>query len=552
MNQQATVNPDIHVLEQLFAVARRRWLTVAVFSILGLLLGYAYSQGIVPTYATSATVMVRSGPAVDPLRQGIQTSTPEEEGQFLSQLELARSTSVAKIVSDRLGLTEDEAFARPAVSRLDRLVSRLAGRVQPKAEPLSEEAVIGRLTSGVRVLRVGRTYVAAISYTHADPAVAQKVAQAFAEAFKQKIAQENDLANSRLRATLTSEMDRATGPEKDALAARLREVMLSRALPGMDVVIMNDARLPAAPIAPRVSFLALVGLIIGAVIGCALAGFRELTDRGVRDGDVLARATGARFLGYLPRRAPRVGSDITLGKGQPLPDAARRAALEPHSAFAEAIRAIGVGVTASSTGEKGRVTALTPVLPGEGTFILAANLATHLASLGRSVLLIDGDSRDMRLSKWLAASAEHDIVDVALQGKPLDESVLYDSKSNLSLLPMVSGGDRVVEPAALFSSSRAAAFFDTLRGQYQHIIIDLAPLSKAADARAAASLADGFVVTVPWGRATSQLVSDVLDSEPEVRAKLLGLVMTRTDLGRLPLYAAAGSRASFQRRISRG
>lgn len=552
MNQQATVNPDIHVLEQLFAIARRRWLIVAAFAILGLLLGYAYSQSQVPVYATSATVMVRSGPAVDPLRQGVQTSTPEEEGQFLSQLELARSTSVARIVADRLGLIEDEAFAQSGTSRLERLVSRLTGRVLPKAEPLSDGAVIGRLTSGVRVLRVGRTYVAAISYNHADPVMAQKVSQAFAEAFKQKIAQENDLANSRLRATLTSEIDRATGAEKDALTARLREVMLARALPGMDVVIMNDARLPTAPIAPRVSFLVAVGLIIGAVVGCALAGFRELTDRGVRDGDVLARATGARFLGYVPRRAPKSGANVTLGTGQPLPDAARRATLDPHSAFGEAVRTMGVTVTAAPATDKGRVTALTPILPGDGTFILAANLATHLASLGRSVLLIDGDSREARLSRWLGTAAEHGIVDAALQDKPLDECVFYDSKTNLSLLPMVTSADRVVEPSALLSSPRAAAFFETLRSQYQHIIIDLAPLAKAADARAAAAFVDGFIVTVPWGGATSQLVIDILDSEPEVRAKLLGLVMTRTDLAKLPLYAAAGSRASFQRRISRG
>jgi Mrp family chromosome partitioning ATPase/capsular polysaccharide biosynthesis protein len=552
LNQQATVNPDIHVLEQLFAIGRRRWLIVAAFAILGLLLGYAYSQSQVPVYATSATVMVRSGPAVDPLRQGIETSTPEEEGQFLSQLELARSATVAKSVADRLGLTEDEAFAKGGLSRLDRLVLRLTGRAQAKAEPLSDDAVIGRLMSGVRVLRVGRTYVAAISYSHADPAVAQKVAQAFAEAFRQKIAQENDVANSRLRATLTSEIDRATGAEKEVLTARLREVMLSRALPGMDVVIMNDARRPAAPISPRASFLAAVGLIIGAVIGCALAGLRDLTDRGVRDGDVLARATGARFLGYIPRRATKTGVEITLGKGQPLPDAARRTTLDPHSAFGETVRAIGVSMTAASATDRGRVTALTPVLPGEGTSILAANIATHLASLGRNVLLIDGDSRDARLSRWLGAAAEHGIVDAALQGKLLAECVLYDSKTNLSLLPMVTGADRVVEPSALLSSPRAAAFFETLRDQYQDIIVDLAPLAKAADARAATSFVDGYVVTVPWGRATSQLVTDILDSEPEVRAKLLGLVMTRTDLGKLPLYAAAGSRASFQRRVSRG
>ena len=61
--------------------------------------------------------------------------------------------------------------------------------------------------------------------------------------------------------------------------------------------------------------------------------------------------------------------------------------------------------------------------------------------------VIDGDSREMRLSRWLGAGAEHGIVDAALQGKPLDECVLYDSRSNLSLLPMTTAGDRVVEPS---------------------------------------------------------------------------------------------------------
>lgn len=552
MNDQATTNSDIHVLEQLLAIGRRRWLVVAAFCVLGLGLGYLYAQSVVPLYSTSATVMVRSGPAVDPLRQGIETSTPEEEGQFLSQLELARSASVATMVADRLGLAEDPAFRESGTSRLSRLISRVAGKAETKVEPLSTEAVVSRLVAGVRVLRVGRTYVAAISYTHPAPDVAQKVAQAFAEAFKQKIAQENDIANSRLRATLQGEIDRATGAGKEALQARLRDIMVARALPGMDVLIMSDARLPSAPVAPRTPFLVAVGLILGAVLGCVVAGLRELTDRGLRNGDVLARLTGKRFLGYLPRRAAKSGQNITLGQGQALPDSARRAVTEPHSVFGETIRTIGIAVSPVVAGEKGTVSGLTSALPGEGTHILAANLAAHLASLGRSVLLIDADSREARLSKWLGSGAEHGVVETMLQGKPLEECVLYDSRSNVSLLPMLTGGDRWVEPSALFASARAAAFFEMLRGQYQHVIIDFVSLAKAADARAAAPFADGFVMTVPWGSATPQLVTDLLDAEPEVREKLFGMVMTRANLARLPLYAAAGSRASFQRRIARG
>lgn len=552
MNQQATTNPDIHVLEQLLAIGRRRWLGVALFALLGAALGYVYALSQVPIYASSATVMVRSGPAVDPLRQGIQTSTPEEEGQFLSQLEFARSASVALAVANQLGLAEDPAFAASGTSRLERLLARVIGKRHRKAEPLTDDQVVARLQRDVRVLRVGRTYVAAISYSHSDPAVAQKVADAFADAFKQKMAQENDVANSRLRASLQAEIDRAASPAKEALQARLRDIMISRALPGMDVVILNHARLPAVPVAPRTSFLVAIGLILGAVIGCVLAGFRELTDRGVRDGDALARFTGTRFLGYLPRRSPRVGANITIGNGQSLPDAARRVVLEPHSVFAETVRAMGVAILSSAEEGKSQITGLTSVLPGEGTSVLAANLAAHLASIGRSVLLVDADSRDARLSKWLAGGAEQGIVDALLQDKSLDECVLYDSRTNLSLMPMTSGDGRIVEPSALFSSARSEAFFEKLGAQYQHIILDLSPLSVAADARAATRFADGFLIAAQWGRATPQLVADLLDAEPEVRAKLLGVVLTRADLRKVPLYAPAGSRGAFQRRIARG
>lgn len=552
MNSQATTNPDIHVLEQLFAVARRRWMWVVFFALVGAIAGYVHALNQVPAYSTSATVMVRSGPAADPLRQGIETSTPEEEGQFLSQLELARSASVAKMVADRLGLVDDAAFAAPGKSRVARLLSRVIGGDNARPVPLTIDDIVARLQAGVKVLRVGRTYVAAISYTHSDGAVAQKVAQAFAEAFRQKIGQENDVANSRLRAALQGEIDRASGPAKDALQSRLQDLMVARSLPGMDVLVMNDARLPMAPIAPRTSFLAAVGLILGAVVGCAIAGLRELTDRGLRDGDQLARLTGVRFLGYLPRRAPRTGSNVTVGNGQPVPESARRVAADPHSAFAETVRAISVAMVSTAVEGRGQITGLTSVLPGDSTTVLAANLATHLASIGRSVLLVDGDAREAATSKWLAAGAETGIVEALLQDKPLDECVLYDPKTNLSVLPMVSGGDRLVEPLALFASARAEPFFARLRSQYQHVIVDFASIARAADARAAAPFVDGFLLTVAWGKVTPQLVSDLLAAESEVHAKLLGSVMTRAHLGQLPLYAAAGSRASFQKRISRG
>lgn len=558
MNLPATTSPDIHVLEQLLAVARRRWRIVALTTVIGVVLGFLYAQSQVPVYSSAATIMVRSGPAADPIRQGIETTTPEEEGQFLSQLELARSTSVATIVANRLDLVNDNDFARPAQSTFKRLVARLGARLGIKV-PLPDAAstkldldqAVSMLQANVKASRVGRTYVAAISYTHSNPEIARRVAQAFAAAFKQKIAQDNDMANSRMRAALQSEIDRAAGPAKEALTAKLQDVMISRALPGMDVVVMSDAKLPAAPIAPRVPFLVAVAAILGAVVGCAIAGLRELTDRGVRDGDVLARTLGIRFLGYLPRGGTRNLGSMTIGKGAPLPEPARRSVLESYSVFGETIRSAAVALIGRQKEGQATVTGVTSTLAGDGTTIIAVNLATHLANQGRSVLLIDGNARDPRLSEWLAADAELGLVDSVLQNKSTDETLLYDSRSNISLLPMVLK-DRVVEPSGLFNSERAKAFLTELRSQYQHIIIDLAALATAADARAAEPVIDNFVLAAQWGKATPQLIADLLDSEPEVRAKIAGLILTRADLKKLPLYAAAGSRAAFQKRIARG
>ena len=60
MNELAATKSDIHVLEQLSAVLRRRWTSILLLVVLGALIGLAYAENQVPQYATSAAVMVRS------------------------------------------------------------------------------------------------------------------------------------------------------------------------------------------------------------------------------------------------------------------------------------------------------------------------------------------------------------------------------------------------------------------------------------------------------------------------------------------------------------
>lgn len=551
MTDPAAANPDLHVLEHLLAVLRRRWKTILLFIVLGLAAGFLYAESQPPQYATSATILVRSGFAADPVRPGIQTSTPEEEGQFLSQLEYIKSASVAAAVADKLDLTRDAAFAKAAPAGYRRLLARfeqlskLKTGLVPQAEAVSldRDAVIGRLQANVRALRAGRTYVAAISYTHSDPAVAQKVAQAFAEAFRDVLAKASQATDERVKAAVEAEIAQASPEARPALEARYRETVISRAVPGVDAVIISDARLPGAPIAPRKSFLIAVGIILGAALGCLLAGWREMRDRGLRDGDRLARRLGTRFLGYVPKTSIDQGRGSTTGTGLTLPSGAKQSVSEPYTGFSEAVRAAAVAAMAGSIPGEARFIGIASLVDGEGRTAFAANLASHLGNQGLRVLLIDGDFRQSQLTDWLTPAAQLGTIDTLLQNKPLAETAFFDARSNVTFLATAQNG-RGIDPAGLLGGARMQAFIAEQRGHHDVIVIDLPPLAVAsADAVAVEPVVDAYVLLAGWGAASPAFIEATLQNLPSISAKLTGLVVTGTDLRKLPLYVrdAAGS-----------
>jgi Mrp family chromosome partitioning ATPase len=556
LTDPAAANPDLHVLEQLLAVFRRRWKSILLFIVLGIVLGFLYAESQPPQYAPSATILVRSGFAADPMRQGIETTTPEEEGQFLSQLEYVRSASVAAAVADKLDLAHDAEFNKAELSGYKRLVSlfeRVAhvktGLVkQPEQAAPNRDRLIARLQANVRVRRAGRTYVAAISYTHPDPVVAQKVAQAFAEVFRDTLAKASDAGNARVRAAVEAELAKATPETRPALQQKYQEMIVSRALPGVDVVVISDAAKPGTPVAPRKPLLIAIGAILGAALGCLLAGWREMHDRGFRDGDLLAQRLRARFLGYVPRMSVDRKPGALNGTAMTLPAGARLAVTDPYSRFSEAVRAAAVAAMASRKEDEGRVVAIASTLVGEGKTVLAANLASQLGNQGRSVLLIDGDFRHPEISNWFAPGAEFGSVDVLLQNKPLTEAGLYDSRNNVTLLPAALNG-RGVEPTDLLGGEPMRKFIAEQRSQQHVIIIDLPSLTTAADAQAVAPLVDAFILVAEWGTPSTGLVENVLASAPDVAAKIAGVVVTKTDLARLPLYVTSASRGAYRKRV---
>jgi Mrp family chromosome partitioning ATPase len=81
----------------------------------------------------------------------------------------------------------------------------------------------------------------------------------------------------------------------------------------------------------------------------------------------------------------------------------------------------------------------------------------------------------------------------------------------------------------VIGSDAAAAIFKDICSIYDYVILDLPPLTPAADARAAAQLLDGIVLVVESGRRVPEEVSLSLLSAGPVQDKLLGAVLNKVD-----------------------
>lgn len=548
-----SINPDAHVLALMAGAARRRWKAFALSTLVFLGLGFLFAEMQPPLYRSASSVMVRSGPAIKGDFTRPVTVTPEEEGLFLSQLEIIKSGSVARLVADNLDLAGNAAFNRTPRAGLSRLVARLAGKeAAPEADGArpSIEAVVARLRSGLSVTRQGRTYVASIAFSAAEPELAEKIAQAYAEAFRDSMARQHQKVTEALRAGYESEIDRlqaeldsAIPAQSPDLSERQREItalrtayrndMIDRLVPSTDVEILTNAAVPGAPVEPRKSFILMVAAILGAALGAALGGLREFNDRGLRLGSEIPGKLGLPFLGYLPGLKASKSQGVRDGDGSVLrlDTMSRLAVDEPFSALGETMRSIHV----AARNRGGRVVAVTSLQVGEGKTLIAASLASHLASQGRKVLLVDGDWRSSGLSGWLAPKAETGILDCLLSGKTLAETQVFDSKANLAMLAR-GGKDKVVEPAGLMMGDAMEQLLIEARHSHDMVIIDLPDLAIAAEARAIARLVDQFVLVASWGRTRPEDLAAALDNAPEISGKVLGIVLNRTRLERLKLY----------------
>ena len=170
--------------------------------------------------------------------------------------------------------------------------------------------------------------------------------------------------------------------------------------------------------------------------------------------------------------------------------------LGEKSAFAvkESYNTLRANLLYRGEGEACPVYAVTSADKGEGKTLNSINIAISYAQLGKKVLLIDGDMRNMSVAAALKIRGRVGLSQYLLGLKERPQILEY--RENLDVL---AGGEAPPNPSELLGGERMKALLADLKTKYDCIIIDLPPVGIVTDALMLSHEVTSYVLVIRAG-----------------------------------------------------
>ncbi len=448
------------------------------------------------SYTSSATVLVNPVPGAP-----FSPETRGDQAHLETEQQLVTTPVIAELAADRLG----------------------------------DDADPDRLSQGVSAVVPSSTQLLEISFEADSADLAQRGAQAYAEAFLDFRAEQAEDAAQRELVGINNQRSTITGRLSDVTARLAEETDVDRRaflnqridllleqlaaldsrrvqLASTDVDpgrIIDDAdELPTSatllPVPLPVAF-GLGGAVLGLLVGLLVALLRQRADDRVHDGGALS-AAGIRVLAELPAPGRRSAEPVVL--------------TEPDSPAGEAYRRLRSAVVTAEVGQSSTVV-LAGASADRSVATTATNLAIAIARVGDTVTLVDGEPKRNDLVSMLHVQDYPGLSDVLLHGRDVSSAVQPTRFRSLSVLP--GGLDRAAAAERFLSDDMRRAL-ETLPRQSQHVLVAASSIA-SADGEALARLADGVVLIVDRGYTTYAEVTTAVEELDRLGVPLIGAVL---------------------------
>ncbi|MDH2321010.1 polysaccharide biosynthesis tyrosine autokinase [Providencia rettgeri] len=254
------------------------------------------------------------------------------------------------------------------------------------------------------------------------------------------------------------------------LVAKQQELSVLNSGITADVRIIDSAESQPNAVAPKKSLILVLATILGFIVGCAYVIAREFFNnkiKGTEDIDAL----GVNVYATIPF-STHEKKLIAAGNKRPL-------ALEkPADTAVEAIRSLRTSVYFSVMNKGNNLVMVSSASPGVGKSFVTYNMAVVLANAGKKVLLIDTDLRKGRIHKAFGLSNKAGLSEYLAQ-QDITQPTIH--RGVIENLDVICRGKNVTHSSELLMGERFKHLLDTVKGQYDIVVIDTAPILAITD-----------------------------------------------------------------------
>ena len=262
------------------------------------------------------------------------------------------------------------------------------------------------------------------------------------------------------------------------LLQKREETAISLAATEPNARVIDVAKANKMPVSPKRAIVYLAGLLLGLLVPFGIIYTEDLLDTKIKSRLDLEGKTAVPFIGDVPT-SDTPNELIQSGS---------------RTSSAEALRIVRTNLEfmlAKVTEGQAKTIFVTSTFPKEGKTFISVNLAATFALSGKKVLIIGMDIRNPRLDEYLTIPERGFTNYLSSNDLKIEDLIVkYDGFEDLHVLP---AGVIPPNPAELLMSKKVDALFQTLKSQYDYIVVDTAPVSLVTDTLLIAKHADTFI-----------------------------------------------------------
>ena len=259
------------------------------------------------------------------------------------------------------------------------------------------------------------------------------------------------------------------------LLQKREENAITLAATANNAKIIDDAIADDAPVSPKGKMIYLIALILGVGIPVGVIYLLELTKFKIEGRSDVEKLTCVPIVGDIPLTDEKQGA-IAVFENQ-------------NNLMSETFRNIRTNLQFMLENDK-KVILVTSTVSGEGKSFISANLAISLSLLGKKVVIVGLDIRKPGLNKVFNIPRKEVGITQYLANPEknlMDLVQLSDVSKNLYILP---GGTVPPNPTELLARDGLDKAIETLKKNFDYVILDTAPVGMVTDTLLIGRVAD--------------------------------------------------------------